>query len=431
MRLFTLYNRVLLITSMVGLLIIGYLFYNTLSTYLNKQIDNYLVEELLEVRDYTSKKQDFPAHSEFDDLVIAYHKISRISKKRHFGDTIFFNSKKGVKETGRYLEEDLVMAGQKYNITIIASKVAHMDQARSIFLVIILPVLGLLVMLWAVNRYMMKRIWVPFNQLLLNLKSFNVNKEQGFEQVNTSIVEFRELNDAIVDISQRVKSDYREIRMFTENASHEMMTPIAVINSKLDMMLQSSELSEEQSRNLVDLYRATGKLTKLNQSLLLLVKIDNNLLRDREQLDLRQMVEEKIQYFQEFTQKKSITVNANLKDKELWMSRYLADILLDNLIGNAIRHNYKGGQIGIELNSEQLSVFNTSEAGALDETEAFERFYKSPSSEGMGLGLTIVKQIVELHGFHISYSYADAMHTFSVIFNDQNSQMANSDLRSF
>jgi signal transduction histidine kinase len=251
---------------------------------------------------------------------------------------------------------------------------------------------------------------------LLNLKSFNVNKEQGFEQVSTSIVEFRELNDAIVDISQRVKSDYREIRMFTENASHEMMTPIAVINSKLDMMLQSTELSEEHSRNLVDLYRATAKLTKLNQSLLLLVKIDNNLLLDREQVNLKQMLEEKIQYFQEFTQRKSIVVNANLQEKEVLMSRYLADILLDNLIGNSIRHNYKGGHIQVELSPERLSVTNTSEADALDETVAFERFYKSPASEGMGLGLTIVKQIVELHGFSISYSYHDDVHVFTVIF---------------
>lgn len=99
MRLFTLYNRVLLITSMAGLLIIGYLFYNTLSTYLNKQIDNYLVEELLEVRDYTSKRQDFPPHSEFEDLVIAYHKISRVSKKTFWG-YYFLQSQKGNKGNG-------------------------------------------------------------------------------------------------------------------------------------------------------------------------------------------------------------------------------------------------------------------------------------------------------------------------------------------
>ncbi len=416
MRLFTAYNRVLLITSIAGLLLIGYLFYHTLSNYLNKQLDNYLVEELLEVKDYTTKKESFPAHTAFEDLVIEYHQIRQVSLKRHFGDTIFYNAKKQVEETGRYLEEDLQMGGQIYRVKIIASKIAHADQAKSIFLVIILPVLALLLLLLLVSRYMMKRMWLPFKQLLLNLKSFNLNQEQNFAQVSTSIAEFKELNDAIVDISQRVKSDYREIKLFTENASHEMMTPIAVINAKLDMMLQSADLSEEQSKNLIDLYRATAKLTKLNQSLLLLVKIDNNLLTDREQLNLKSVLIEKLQYFQEFTQQNGIVVNVNLQNHSLLMSRYLADILLDNLIGNAIRHNKEGGNIDIKLNSEGLWVSNTGANEPLDDKVAFERFYKSPSSEGMGLGLAIVKQIVELHQFGITYSYQTGVHTFAVLF---------------
>mgnify|MGYP003582491353 CR=1 FL=1 len=421
MKLFTAYNRVLLITSAIGLLIIGYLFYLTLSNYLNKQLDSYLSEELLEVKDYTAKKESFPAHQLFEDLVIEYRHISSLGKKRHFGDTIFYNAKKRLEESGRYLEEDVVLAGQSYRIKIIASKVAHSEQITSIFMVIILPVLGLLIVLLVLNRYMMKRTWLPFRQLLLNLKSFNLNQEQGFAQVPTTIAEFKELNDAIVDISQRIKSDYREIKLFTENAAHEMMTPIAVINAKLDMMLQSEDLSEVQSQNLIDLYKTTAKLTKLNQSLLLLVKIDNNLLRDREQLNLKTMLLEKQHYFQEFTQQKGIEVNLELQDHTLLMSRYLADILLDNLIGNAIRHNHEGGRIDIRLNEEALWVGNTGHGEALAETEAFKRFYKSPSSEGMGLGLAIVKQIVELHQFGIAYSYRAGLHAFTVFFNNNNS----------
>ena len=416
MRLFSTYNRVLLITSVIGLLIIGYLFYNTLSNYLNKQIDNYLVEELLEVKDYARNKTNFPAHVVFEDLVIEYHKISKQHIKRHFGDTVFFNPKKGYKESGRYLEEDLPLGGQNYNVNIIASKIAHADQAQSIFLVIILPVLGLLVVILLVNRYMMKRIWLPFRQILVNLKSFNLNHGGNFQKVDTSIVEFKELNDAIVDISQRVKSDYKEIKLFTENASHEMMTPIAVINSKLDMMLQSTNLSEEESKNLIDLYSATAKLTKLNQSLLLLVKIDNNLLKDKEEVNLKKLIEEKLAYFQEFIQQKNISINLDLQDKELLMSKYLADILLDNLIGNAIRHNQIDGSINIELSSAKLVISNTSEADALDPSVAFERFYKSPSSEGMGLGLAIVKHTAELHQFKIVYSHKQNLHSFCLIF---------------
>ena len=416
MRLFSTYNRVLLITSIIGLLIIGYLFYHTLNNYLNKQIDNYLVEELLEVKDYTKNKANYPAHVVFEDLVIKYQKIATVKTKRHFGDTVFFNPKKRLKESGRYIEEDLVLAGQSYNIKIIASKIAHIDEAKSIFLVIILPVLGLLTILLLVNRYMMKRIWLPFRQILVNLKSFNLNHGGNFERVDTSILEFKELNDAIVDISQRVKSDYKEIKLFTENASHEMMTPIAVINSKLDMMLQASNLSEEESKNLIDLYSATSKLTKLNQSLLLLVKIDNNLLKDKDEVNLKKLIEEKLAYFQEFIQQKSISIKSNLSDKHLLMSRYLADILLDNLIGNAIRHNRVNGLINIELSNEKLTVSNTSEADALDASVAFERFYKSPSSEGMGLGLAIVKQTAELHQFKIDYRYEENLHRFCLIF---------------
>ncbi len=416
MKLFTAYNRVLLVTGSLGLLVIGYLFYHTLGDYLNRQIDNYLVEELLEVRDYTAKRESFPAHVAFEDLVIEYHRIPKMKRKRHFGDTVFYNTKKKLSETGRYLEEDLEMAGETYRVKIIASKIAHIDQAKSIFLVIILPVFGLLLLLLLVSRYMIRRIWLPFRQLLLNLKSFNLNQEHGFEQVSTPIAEFRELNDAIVDISQRVSSDYRQIKLFTENASHEMMTPIAVINAKLDTMLQSNDLDEQQSKDLIDLYRATAKLTKLNQSLLLLMKIDNNLLNDREQLELGEMVSEKLVYFQEFTQRRNISVDAQLEKHILLMNRYLADILLDNLIGNAIRHNHEGGRMIVKLDKNSFSVSNTGAGGALDSTAVFERFYKSPSSDGLGLGLAIVKQIVELHQFRISYDYKDGWHYFIVLF---------------
>lgn len=416
MKLFSTYNRVLLFTSIFGLLIIGYSFYHTLSHYLNKQIDSYLVEELLEVKDYTQKRKIFPAHEVFEDLVIDYKKITKIERKRNYADTVFFNPKKGIKESGRYLKEDVNLAGQNYSITIIASKIAHIDQVKSIFLVIILPVLGLLIIILLVNRYMMKRLWLPFRQLLLNLKSFNLNQEGNFEQVNTSILEFKELNDAIVDISQRVKSDYKEIKLFTENASHEMMTPIAIINSKLDMMLQSNEINEEQSQNLIDLYKATSKLTKLNQSLLLLVKIDNNLLRDKEYLNIKELVQGKMQYFQEFIQKKNIKIEQQLEDNYLSMSKYLADILLDNLIGNAIRHSQQNGLIKIELNEIKLCIKNSSEAEPLNPNNIFERFYKSPSSDGMGLGLAIVKQIAGLHQFDITYAYQDKLHIFCLTF---------------
>lgn len=416
MKLFSRYNQILLATAFFGLCMIGYLFYLTMGRYLNQQVDRYLEEEQLEVRENARSINSDNAHEIFKDLVVDYQKIQRISIKKHFADTAFFNPKKQIRESARYLKKDLLLNGQPVRVTVIVSKIAHSEQIKGIFLSIMLPVAALFVLLLVVNRIMIARLWKPFNELLLNLKSFNLNQQDNFRQVETPILEFRELNNAIAEISQRIRSEYREIKLFTENASHEMMTPIAVINSKLEMMLQSDELSEQQGKDIHELYKATSKLTKLNQSLLLLVKIDNNLLRDQQEVDIKNVIEERIGYFQELLHNKKISFDLELDEKTLLMSKFLAETLIDNLIGNAIRHNHVGGNIHLLLTNDRLEITNTSTLPAIDPQHAFERFYKGMQSEGMGLGLAIVKQIAVLHKFKISYSHQDQKHTFCLDF---------------
>jgi len=416
MRLFTRYNQVLLPTAILGLCLIGYLFYLTMGSYLNQQVDRYLVEEQLEVKDNSHNMKGDKAHEVFKDLVVDYQKIRKATQKKQFADTVFFNPKKKVKESARYLKEDLVFNGQTFRVTVIVSKIAHSEQIKGIFLSIMLPVAALFLILLLLNRFMIARLWKPFRELLINLKSFNLNQQTNFKQVETPILEFRELNDALLEISQRISSEYREIKLFTENASHEMMTPVAVINSKLEMMLQSNDLGEEQSQNINDLYKATAKLTKLNQSLLLLVKIDNNLLRDQQEIDLKKMVEERIGYFHELLQNKQLLLDMHLEEKTISMSRFMAETMIDNLIGNAIRHNYKRGKIIMLLNSKTFSISNTSEQSPLDPKHTFERFYKGTSSEGMGLGLAIVKQIASVNKLEIGYRHRSDLHTFYINF---------------
>lgn len=416
MRLFTRYNQVLLVTAILGLCLIGYLFYLTMGRYLNQQVDRYLLEEQLEVKDNAHNMKNDKAHEVFNDLVVDYQKIPKAILTKHFADTLFFNPKKQVKESARYLKEDLLLHGEPVRVTVIVSKIAHSEQIKGIFLSIMLPVVALFLILLLVNRFMMARLWKPFRKLLLNLKSFNLNQQTNFQQVETPILEFRELNDALLEISQRIRSEFREIKLFTENASHEMMTPIALINSKLEMMLQSIDLGEEQSQNIHDLYKATAKLTKLNQSLLLLVKIDNNLLTDEQNIDLKQMIEERIGYFHELLHNKQLLPELHLMEKTIFMSRFLAESMIDNLIGNAIRHNYKNGKISVLLNSKLFSISNTSKEPELDANHTFERFYKGSSSEGMGLGLAIVKQIANVNKFELGYTHQNNLHTFYIKF---------------
>jgi signal transduction histidine kinase len=417
MRLFSRYNRVLFIVSFTVLVVIGFLFYKTLGYYLNRQLDDGLMEELMEVQDFIHARNILPAPDYYQDLVVEYKKINKAQSRSSFSDTTYYNPKKRQKEAARYLRTDISLNGQAYRVLIMSSKVQREEEIRSICLVIIIPFSLLLILLLWINRVMINRLWNPFRQLLVNIKAFNLNHESPFESVDTPVIEFRELNEAIVDLSLKVRSDYREIKLFTENASHEMMTPIAVINSKLDTMLQSNQLGPEESETLIDLYKATSKLTKLNQSLLLLVKIDNNVLRDNEDIVVMDMIAEKLVFFHELIQKRNLKVDTVLSPVHLFSSRQLLDILINNLFSNAIRHNSDGGQINIRLTENSLTFSNTSNYPALKEDLVFERFYKDPSSEGTGLGLAILRQVCNRQHYELKYSYEKSLHIFHISFN--------------
>jgi len=248
------------------------------------------------------------------------------------------------------------------------------------------------------------------------MKAFNLADKNDIRIESTKIDEFTELNTAVAAMSLRVKQDYRELKSFTDNASHEMLTPLAVINSKLDTLIQTETFSDSQGELIEDIYVAVGKLSRLNQTLLMLAKIENNLIADQETIALDNLIRQKTRQFQELLQLHNINLRTDLAHKQINMNKHLADMLINNLLSNAIRHNYKDGQIFIQLNDSQLIVSNTSLDTALIADKVFERFYKNTASEGMGLGLAISNQICNLYHFKLNYAYQNSQHIFTVSF---------------
>ncbi|EDM37779.1 twp-component sensor histidine kinase [Pedobacter sp. BAL39] len=398
------------------MLCIGLLFYGNLSFYLNKQIDNNLIEELMEVQDFAHARNIAPAPEQYQDLVITYKRANHFDTTKKFADTIFYNPKKHIVEPARYLKTGISINGLHYQVSIFTSKVEREEQIKSIFISIISPVLLLVFVLLLINRFMIRKLWHPFRLTLENFKTFNLDQDKPFEIIDSPVHEFRELNQAILDISLRIRSDFREVKLFTENASHEMMTPLAIINSKLDTMLQSDRLGKEESETLADLYKATSRLTKLNQSLLLLVKIDNNLINNQEDIDISALIVERLFYFQELVQNRNLSVITTLNPVTLKTNGHLMEILLNNLLSNAIRHNYERGNIEINLSTDGITIKNTGGVQPLDEDRIFERFYKDGSSEGTGLGLSILKQICSRQHYGLKYTYTKNLHCFHISF---------------
>ncbi|ASU32959.1 sensor histidine kinase [Mucilaginibacter xinganensis] len=430
MKLLSKYNRVNLITTIIVMLITGIIYYQAISWILTGQKDKNLVVEETEIFDYVKLNGHLPQTFESNDQQITFTPAAPGSVKREFINTEYFerwNKENGHKkhrnraagryESGRGLVSSVTAGGNYYKILIIESKVETEDLIRLIFLITIGVILLLLLVLLITNRLILNRLWQPFYAIMSELRLFNVADTQEIAKVDTSIDEFKELNNAVVDMASRAKLDYKDLKVFTENASHELLTPIAVINSKLDTLIQTENFSDRQSKLLNDLYSAVSRLNRLNQSLLLLVKIENKLLHNREQVNLREMVEEMLMQFEEIFNGKGLNLTHTLDDKEIYASRYLVEILLSNLISNAIRHNNIGGQVSITLTNKSFIIKNTCDDEPLQDKKIFTRFHKSSNSEGSGLGLTISRQICENFGASLEYVFQQHFHVFIVTFN--------------
>lgn len=431
MKLLAKYNRVNLITTIIVMLITGIIYYQAISYILTGQNDKDLVVEEQEIFDYVKLNHHLPQTFESNDQQISFTPASPGSVKREFINTMYFKKwdqddkhkfkkhrhrREGEYESARGLISSVAVGDKYYKILIIESKVETEDLIRIIFFITIGVIMLLLLVLVAINRLILNRLWQPFYNIMSELRLFNIADSKPIPKLDNNIDEFNELNNAVIDMASRAKNDYQDLKVFTENASHELLTPIAVINSKLDTLIQTENFSDRQSKLLNDLYSAVSRLNRLNQSLLLLVKIENKLLHDKQQINLREVVDEMIIQFEEIFNDKDLKLTYTLDDKEIYASRYLVEVLLSNLISNAIRHNYNGGEIIVSLTNENLTIKNTGGSEPLPDEKIFTRFHKSSGSEGSGLGLTISRQICENFGFSLEYEFRDRYHVFIVNF---------------
>ncbi|WP_231425947.1 HAMP domain-containing sensor histidine kinase [Pedobacter sp. Leaf250] len=416
MKLAQRYNRANLITSFIILAITGVIYYIAIHFILTSNLDKDLVIEEREIEAYVKNYGILPAPGDFLHQKVTYKKLtSSQTVERNFSYDHFYNEDEKKNEPGRSLTTMVSLKGAGYQVTISKSRVESEDLVQLIFAITLAVTVLLLISLLLINRFLLQRIWSPFYSTLGMMKAFNITQKDEIKPNNTTIDEFNELNESAHAMAIRVRKDYHELKNFTDNASHEMMTPLAIINSKLDSLLQTDTFSVAQGAIIEDIYTAIGRLIKLNQSLLLLSKIENKLISDIQTIDFQELIKEKMIQFQELFEKNELILKQQLEPCKVNMSKYLADILLNNLFANAIRHNIYRGSISIILNSNMLLVENTGKTDQLN-YKLFERFSKSAGSEGTGLGLAISKQICNLYGFEISYHYFENAHQFKVKF---------------
>jgi signal transduction histidine kinase len=214
------------------------------------------------------------------------------------------------------------------------------------------------------------------------------------------------------------RTDYKNLKEFSENASHEMQTPLAVAKGKLELMLQSKTLDEEQLSLINSAYESINHLSKMSRSLSLLTKIDNNEFTDLKEINLSEKLNNSIYDFNELLSLKSINIEHNIEPNIIIKSDpVLLQVLITNLFQNAIRHNIHKGQISVVLKKDHLEISNTGKPLKADTESMFKRFKKdNQSGETIGLGLAIVQKICTVNNFVISYKYENERHILRVGF---------------
>lgn len=265
---------------------------------------------------------------------------------------------------------------------------------------------------FVITRKINKTVWTNFEYNLQVIEQFTFNQRDKLNLQKSNIEEFDRLNHILESLTDKLKLDYQSLKEFTENASHEIQTPLATVMLNLEEVLQQ-KLDTHTFKLVVAAINAVKKLSTLNQGLILLTKIENKQFAANKTLNITELIKIKLEEFAPLFETKKLNININAAAPfNLKINEQLADLLINNLLSNAIKHNHLEGHITIDVNEHTLKIYNSGEENNLTDHTIFERFTKG-NSKSFGLGLSIVKKICDTHQLEIHYLKTD-VHCFQI-----------------
>ena len=308
-------------------------------------------------------------------------------------------------------------AGNYYELTVTTPTFEKADLFEAVLGWIVVLYVALLVIVLTITMIIFRRGLQPLYDLLHWLDAYRPGGRPERVPNNTDVEEFRRLNVALQQAVDRSEELFERQSQFIGNASHELQTPLAIIGNRVEWLLDSTTITEEEAGELFKIKKTLSRAVRLNKTLLLLTKIDNGQFPENVEVDLVQMIRESAESYGDVYAEREVSVTHSLPAEfKVEMNESLAATLVTNLIKNAFVHSSNGSEVHISIAGRTLTISNAGEE-PLDKEHIFERFYQAARKEGStGLGLALVAAICRYYNLRLEYFFADGKHNFEVEF---------------
>ncbi len=399
----------------------GISFYKIIQLMIIKQVDHELINQRYNiVNELKNYKKLNDSYLITENMI----NIEPVESDYHIGqmfkDTVLYNKKEKLYAPYRLLRFNSIVEGNNFRITIFRSMLEAENLIEQIVFAMTLMLIALIFAMFFLNRYFFQKLWDDFFFSVNKVKNYNLRDNPNLNLPVSEVEEFRTLNHVLEKLTERIHKDYISLKEFTENASHEIQTPLSIMRAKIELLLQYPGYSEEQIALIGSINMAVSRLSNINKVLILLTRIENNQFPELSNVRLKERIEYHLENFQEVIAARNITLETEMQndsDTEINVNTALADILIMNLLKNAIRHNFDNGKLFVHLGSNSFEISNTGPKLNIPAEQLFNRFVKTKNTgNSLGLGLSLVKKICELYNFHIQYLYERNLHKIIVKF---------------
>jgi len=359
-----------------------------------------------------------------------YLTIEEDTIPNHFIDTIKNEKRRVERDTIEYriLSHSFTINNQHYLLEI-GKSVATLDETstplQNIALAVLIGMILLTILADVVyTNHVLKPLGLIIKTKLISHKFPNFG---SYRKVKTSTSDFQYLDISIHKMIEAIEAAFQKEREFISNASHELMTPISILQSKIENMFEREDIVDEFKVRLLEMQKILNRLKSITKTLLLISQIENEQFLKEDKISIKELLQEVYDEISVRLPEKNLTFDIYIPEDTILVNvnKFLIFNLFFNLVNNAIKYNKENGEIIIATEKDNNTlVVNITDTGIGISPEVipfifnrFKKFRQSMQQDSFGLGLPIVKSIADFHNIIIEvHSEKNVGSNFRLIF---------------